>query len=387
MKQSDNPAAHTLSDIMEGPPRKKWRQEPVACSLCRTKRLKCDRKTPCANCVARDVPCRSQIEVEDEQVMAKSTTIRNDAVSTNSKDASVLERLAYLERVVLGGQTQDATMMIDAPPRKKLDSISRGPQQSTNLRPPLHFHPWSVEASTDDLVVANQSLPSAFNVPIYDGSKELMQIPLPSYNDAQKILEVYSSKISPLQHVVDLEAAAAQMHAIYVAITQLEMPVLSHVALMLSMWAGATTVLPTQKFDHGHLTPAQAAEMTKFWTEKAFDILDILRRRSAIDLEVVQARDLLGFILFDTEAYTPRMAAGRLITYVSIVQSNDSRIRVCYKFTTGSWAAQNRCARSRSEHVTSRERAKTKAFLAYCNHRLVPEPITALSSIHSTNTL
>lgn len=37
------------------------RQNPVSCSFCRSKKLKCDRVSPCSNCVARGIDCDSPI--------------------------------------------------------------------------------------------------------------------------------------------------------------------------------------------------------------------------------------------------------------------------------------------------------------------------------------
>jgi hypothetical protein len=294
---------------MEGPPRKKWRQEPVACSLCRTKRLKCDRKTPCSNCISRGIPCKSQIELEDEQAMATSTKVPVK-VSTSLKDVSILERLEHLERLVLGSQYGGKNVSTENPSRRELDSAyiesNKVARSSPSDRLPSETTMTAVVPSA--LVLP---IPAAHVLPLTDseGSRVLINIFLPSFSDAQKIAQVYSTKIFQLQHIVDLSAAAVQMQGIYDIVEKGRTPFLSHLALMLSMWAGATTFLHTPKFDHGYLTPAQASQMTKLWTDTAFDILDILRRRSVVDMEVVQARDLLGFVLFDTEAYTPRMAA------------------------------------------------------------------------------
>ena len=37
--------------------RERRRQDPVSCSLCRSKKLKCSREQPCSNCTSRGVTC------------------------------------------------------------------------------------------------------------------------------------------------------------------------------------------------------------------------------------------------------------------------------------------------------------------------------------------
>lgn len=77
----------------------KPRQEPVSCHLCRTKKLKCDRRTPCANCTARGVTCHGAI-------LGITPT---SGPATLSDDKSVLARLQRLEELMgIGISTSSA---------------------------------------------------------------------------------------------------------------------------------------------------------------------------------------------------------------------------------------------------------------------------------------
>jgi hypothetical protein len=44
-------------DFMDGPQPRARRQDPVSCNFCRLKKLKCNRQSPCSNCVTRKVEC------------------------------------------------------------------------------------------------------------------------------------------------------------------------------------------------------------------------------------------------------------------------------------------------------------------------------------------
>lgn len=69
------------------------RQDPVSCRLCRLKKLKCSRQSPCSNCVARNEVC----EFESNHATT-SARIQQDVEPTN---AAILSRLQRLEDMIL----------------------------------------------------------------------------------------------------------------------------------------------------------------------------------------------------------------------------------------------------------------------------------------------
>lgn len=99
--------------------RTKPRQDPISCQLCRSKKLKCDRRQPCSNCVARGVTCQSQ----------NSET----HYPAPDPDQTVQERLKRLEDAVFGPnvRAQRPTSQHEEPAAKRL-ALTPVSQQGIN---------------------------------------------------------------------------------------------------------------------------------------------------------------------------------------------------------------------------------------------------------------
>ena len=90
--------------------RLKSRQDPISCELCRAKKLKCNRESPCSNCVARGVTCRG----------SRSMT-RNESIQQPSDIKGILERVDRLEAIVIQQNKSQPTILIDdQPPSKRI---------------------------------------------------------------------------------------------------------------------------------------------------------------------------------------------------------------------------------------------------------------------------
>lgn len=69
------------------------RQDPVSCSLCRSRKLKCNRQYPsCSNCTERGVTCE----------WPSTALQRNIQSSVGLENAAILARLNRLEQVIAG---------------------------------------------------------------------------------------------------------------------------------------------------------------------------------------------------------------------------------------------------------------------------------------------
>jgi hypothetical protein len=64
------------------------RQRPVSCRFCRSRKLRCNRESPCSNCVSRGVAC----ELEN--------IVRPPSGVTSSSESELLERIRKLERII-----------------------------------------------------------------------------------------------------------------------------------------------------------------------------------------------------------------------------------------------------------------------------------------------
>jgi hypothetical protein len=68
------------------------RQDPVSCQTCRTKKLKCDRKQPCLNCITRRVPCIFGTGAVDRTQPAEPTLERTNPEAADNPLHRVVQR-------------------------------------------------------------------------------------------------------------------------------------------------------------------------------------------------------------------------------------------------------------------------------------------------------
>lgn len=71
------------------------RQRPVACTFCRTRKLRCNRSFPCSSCTTRGLLCEPGYSVTGLQ--------HNNQDALSAQNAAILERLGRLENIVLNG--------------------------------------------------------------------------------------------------------------------------------------------------------------------------------------------------------------------------------------------------------------------------------------------
>lgn len=62
----------------------RWSKAPLSCSLCRQKKLRCDRAHPCSNCTQRKATC----------VYAREDASRNGSIALNSTSSGQLHNVA-----------------------------------------------------------------------------------------------------------------------------------------------------------------------------------------------------------------------------------------------------------------------------------------------------
>ncbi|BAE56818.1 unnamed protein product [Aspergillus oryzae RIB40] len=98
--------------------RRRRRQLPVSCQLCRSMKLKCSRDQPCSNCVSRGVTCERAYRMEPttssiaspittSPVQAQTTYLQpgwpaNPSAGTGTgSNTEILSRLQRLEDIIL----------------------------------------------------------------------------------------------------------------------------------------------------------------------------------------------------------------------------------------------------------------------------------------------
>lgn len=115
------------------------RQRPVSCHFCRTRKLRCDRESPCSNCSARGVTCH--LYAPDTKPDASDTPevleVRDVLDVHGDLTRGVLSRLERLEQVLL---RSTSTIPPSAEPRpsgavaRKVSISPAGPDVSKRRR-------------------------------------------------------------------------------------------------------------------------------------------------------------------------------------------------------------------------------------------------------------
>jgi len=87
------------------------RQRPVSCHFCRTRKLRCNRESPCSNCTARDITCHLYALESQHGAFNKLgiTEGRNLPRSHDEPSRPILERLERLEQALLNNTSTTST--------------------------------------------------------------------------------------------------------------------------------------------------------------------------------------------------------------------------------------------------------------------------------------
>ncbi|KAJ8129813.1 hypothetical protein O1611_g3816 [Lasiodiplodia mahajangana] len=93
MKRKEPPAGDTVEQTHSHQSGR--RQPQTSCVNCRVKKIKCDRGVPCASCTVRGISCTGQPG-------PKPVTVPQFNAADSGTNASILSRLASLERAVFG---------------------------------------------------------------------------------------------------------------------------------------------------------------------------------------------------------------------------------------------------------------------------------------------
>lgn len=112
------------------------RSRPVSCRFCRSRKLRCSRKFPCANCTSRGISC----QLEGSSTVSVSSADEAPNTSSGTFQEDVLARLRRLENIVIG-QSQHSQTPPDQVgsrpgpprPRRKGDLIASFTKRSSTV--------------------------------------------------------------------------------------------------------------------------------------------------------------------------------------------------------------------------------------------------------------
>ena len=310
------------------------RQRPVSCRFCRSRKLRCNRESPCSNCVSRGVTC----ELENTVLPTPGTA--------SSSESKLLERIRKLERLVESQklckngivkpnyprpgtplrQTQSSTV---SPETETLDNdiaylesiysnhellvsyltcssraSSDNPQQHKTLSNKLVFKICPIAEITDAPAYINHSTASF---------EPLRCIWLPQYSEAKILVEKYVQDIDHVHHVVHTPSLPALLSRAYSclsvpgSVTKLGGGL---IFLFLGIFACATNSWTQLDCGCGLFSAcADANAQAPLWVKALEDVLDIAHRTMGVSMEGVQGVTIAAFVVLNISGYSRRCKA------------------------------------------------------------------------------
>ncbi|KAI7787372.1 hypothetical protein LA080_016447 [Diaporthe eres] len=256
------------------------RQPQTSCNFCRSKKLKCDRGQPCANCTTRGIQCEGQTSPPPHALGLGTSAASPDAV---------LERLHRLEAAVFGPSTPSAptdagTVASAQPPGSRPDEAPLSNSSRARER----------SAELDYNLAAPRPPPRCIDIP--------------SREDALALFKDYLDNTD--FHVVNFihyPTVQAMIHKLYTQLRQGEKVNLASVAFVLSFCA-ACAFFWDQEFPCGFnfLSEENAAACSQVWRASAFDLLDQSQRAALNSLDVIIGRLILADLTYNMEGTSSR---------------------------------------------------------------------------------
>ncbi|KIV81945.1 hypothetical protein PV11_04092 [Exophiala sideris] len=286
------------------------RQDPVSCEFCRSKKLKCDRQQPCANCATRGLSCNGQ----------SGRPPLNTQPSSDGDTASVLARLKRLEDIVIGPSSHGSPAIVGLRQSPQLAYLSPASEYEeavhTLEESGTRRENWLSPASDD---IEFRTLPGhdiAHTIGISFGhSTKSPHLPsasksvlLPVKDEASILLDFYFRYLSGLQHVLCESMVREITDTLYSHLEQ-GLPILhGHAALLLTIFACSTTLCSYQTGEMSRLYfQAVASQASLVWVKSALDLLESSRRTTQGTLEDIQGTILMTFFLYHFEGFSARV--------------------------------------------------------------------------------
>ncbi|KAI1747076.1 fungal-specific transcription factor domain-containing protein [Xylaria castorea] len=285
--------------------KRKGRQEPVSCQLCRSKKLRCNRAQPCSNCESRNVSCHFLVPPPISQRGGTPETYQ---------DNEIIARIERLESLVL-------------------PEGSPGEKRSDNQ---LAFTPYSEDASQyrdlyllENVGVRENSLISslsnglAFTIcsvdyilnsqgnsqHIFSTCEERLSkttVVLPTYKTAVILVDCFEAHVDHMCRILYLPIVRSLMKSVYTRINQDGSVLPGQVALLLALFALSAFFYQPTSTAEVLAIGNDTTYLSKFWSRGALDVLEHSRRNTSGTLEDVQALILMSYVTYHLDGFSAR---------------------------------------------------------------------------------
>ncbi|KAI1053549.1 hypothetical protein LB506_012559 [Fusarium annulatum] len=287
-----------------------------ACLSCRQRKLKCDRKQPCANCIARAVECTEQ-DLPPNRAVKRPLPQESDS----SALSNILSRLDQIQDY-LKPSKRAKHVSISTPIGDQLNAIRFDvPSVSQSQEPAFNDAP-ELMPPEDQMQATKYSVNDGFlyralthelYISIsadYKSQKtiEPRHIQLPPKWETMRLFQVYFKYLGHVQNIIYEPHTRTLVNEAYDQIVNISATTAPRgLALILSVIALATILEPVDG-DLATAIPILKERLGVFaaYIRMAMDCLEQHRRRADHTIENVQALVLLSFGIHHTETFSPR---------------------------------------------------------------------------------
>lgn len=297
------------AESASGPQQPSQRQPQTSCDLCRSRKIKCDRGTPCGNCRTRGLAC---------SIMSPSPAPSPGASSAESAghgrlDTAILARLAALEQAVFrstsavgGSGNAENGAHGDATPRVPLSGLEREGRQTANFLDKAYDRSSSASTRSGyrplDIRVA-ESCRDSFATGAPD------PVWLMPQKDAVAMVHDFVENTYHLMPIVHIGSTVSVIDNVYPA---LQAGNINHVdpaqvALILGICAACAFFwdggVPCQ---HRFETEREATSASLIWKTSALYAFEEAQRRGSRSLEGAQACAILAYLTYNMDGPSTR---------------------------------------------------------------------------------
>jgi hypothetical protein len=306
--------------------RKRPRQEPVSCSFCRSKKLKCDRLSPCSNCATRRISCDAPLALRppsNDYYNEHRNGTRDEIGPTtgpvdmlrnqHNHEQPILARLKRLEDAVFGRSEKYA---VEREPDDEASTTVVNEHDSRTYTPASEYE--DAIYQLEGTVIREGSItgrgldirlaPIHIIATQHDSMASIAGVLLlPIRPQAMLLLEHYYAYATPLQHVIHVPTVRNLAATCYSHLEQgLQIPP-AQVALLLAIFTASAAMCTYFTGDTPMtFTSIDVQRVYPFWTNAALDTIEYARRTASRSIEEIQALQILGFLLFHTEGFSTR---------------------------------------------------------------------------------
>ncbi|PTB38315.1 hypothetical protein M441DRAFT_82483 [Trichoderma asperellum CBS 433.97] len=263
------------------------RRRPPACSLCRIRKLRCNRQSPCSNCSIRGIPCQ-----RDGSRCGPRLLHDNGSQEVLNRNHLAPSSLASTELQLITAEVLD--LQKNCANQKLLDSLA---PSSFTLRTR------SIRAITKPSYFVQHPDTSTLSEEV----TVIKCICLPLREDAHILLEKFIDDVLHFHHIFHTPSLPSIVDQFYDAVEQDENVDLGQLMLILAICCSTTHTWTRYDDAKGLFDCAEYANsQTSGWLKTALDMIHHVHLAAHASLTCIQGIVIVFFMLCSLEGISPR---------------------------------------------------------------------------------